>query len=220
MHRNPAIHKGKRMNTTPLTSPPVGTKSHATATAPVRKDGTAIKNRNLDERSSLQKAKSTNRAAIMSSLKTAEKLATSKNADGKDEPEISDYLKTISRFENKVKKDEITEEDLDKILQSLEDRILDLDEQDKTKLKDFEFFKQHKIENLNELKKTLVDLFNDPIEQEAFFDFLKSQEFMTILLAEENGKPPSYAPPKPGININAKSEAMAAANLNQPSAEV
>ena len=53
----------------------------------------------------------------------------------KESPEIDEYLKMISRFENKVKQDEIKKEDLDKVLMALEEKILSLDDQQKIKLK-------------------------------------------------------------------------------------
>jgi len=106
----------------------------------------------------------------------------SNKGEGTEKPKIDEYLKMISRLENKVKKDEIADEELEKVIKSLEEKILSLDDQQKLKLKNLKFFKKQGIENVKTLKKTLENMFHDEIEQKTLFDFLKSQEFITVLL--------------------------------------
>jgi len=200
------------MNTPPL--PAVGSKSHPTGNLPNRKESLLEKSQGMENREVTPKrAKSANRAELMSSLKTPGKTTSLDDTYGKDSPEINEYLKMISRFENKVKKDEVGEEDLNKILQALEERIVSLEEQDKTKLKNLEFFKQHHIENLKTMRETLAEMFNDELERETFFEFLKSPEFISILLSQEE-KMTAYAPPRSGVNTMTRSEAESALEVN------
>jgi hypothetical protein len=56
------------------------------------------------------------------------------------------------------------------------------------------FFKENGIENINDLKKTLLELFKDVDERATLFDFLKSPEFMGMLL-NESDKPVTYTAP-------------------------
>ena len=120
---------------------------------------------------------------------------------GSETPKIDEYLKMISRLENKVKNEEMAEDDLKKVIKSLEEKILSLDDQQKLKLKNLKFFKKQGIDNVKTLKKTLDDMFHDVFEQKTLFEFLKSQEFITVLLKGDD-KANTYSPqkmPKPPL---------------------
>ncbi len=124
----------------------------------------------------------------------ANKKATNESEGNKDNDklEINEYLKILSRLENKLNLDQLEDEDLDKITTSLEEKILSLTDLQKTRLRSTQFFKENGIENIKDLKKTLFDLFKDVDEREALFDFLKSPEFMGMLL-NESEKPFTYS---------------------------
>ncbi len=113
---------------------------------------------------------------------------------GKDKLEVNDYLKILSRLENKLDLEEITDEDLDKITTSLEERILALNDVQQNRLRNMEFFKQNGIDNTKELKQTLIEMFEDIDKRTELFEFLKSPEFMSILLNEAE-KPFTYPSP-------------------------
>ncbi len=112
----------------------------------------------------------------------------------KDKLEVNEYLKILSRLENKLNMEEITDEDLNKITSSLEERILSLTDVQKTRLRNMEFFRQNNIDNINELKKTLLEMFEDVDKRGGLFEFLKGPEFMAILL-NESDKPFTYPAP-------------------------
>jgi hypothetical protein len=124
----------------------------------------------------------------------------------KDKLEVNEYLKTLSRLENKLNLEEITDEDLEKITTSLEERILALTDVQQNRLRQMEFFKQHGIDNINELKQTLLEMFEDIDQRGELFELLKSPEFMSILL-NESDKPIAYPAPV-NNNLNAASPAQ------------
>lgn len=116
---------------------------------------------------------------------------------GQDKLEVNEYLKILSRLENKLNLDQLKDDDLDKISASLEERILMLSDQQKTRLKNMPFFKENGIENIKDLKQTLFDMFKDVDEREPLFEFLKSPEFMSLLLNESNKSATYSAIPQP-----------------------
>lgn len=134
---------------------------------------------------------------------SANKKTTNESEGNKDKLEINEYLKILSRLENKLNLDQLEDKDLDKITTSLEEKILSLTDLQKTRLLSTQFFKENGIENIKDLKKTLFDLFKDVDEREALFDFLKSPEFMGMLL-NESDKPFTYSAsmnPNAGANV-------------------
>jgi hypothetical protein len=184
------------MNTSQLNSSSLGRIQDATKNALNRKDNPLGKQQKPEN--SAARSKQANKAEILSSLKDPKKNESSDKKFENASPQINDYMKMISRFENKVKQDEIEKEDLERVMQALEDKILSLDEQQKHKLKNIEFFKEKGIENLKTMKETLIEMFDDQSERETFFEFLKSPEFVTVLLNEpkvfESYKPTSTVP--------------------------
>ncbi len=123
--------------------------------------------------------------------KAKDSKESSKNP-GEEKLEVSEYLKTISRLENKLNLDEITDEDLDKITTSLEERILELSDIQKKRLRNMDLFKKKGIDNIKELKKSFVEMLKSHDERDTIFEFLKSPEFMGILLNEQT-IPANYA---------------------------
>ena len=95
--------------------------------------------------------------------------------------EIEQYLKMLSRFENKLKKDEIEEKELDKIFDNLSERIGTLNTTRKKRLMDSQFFKKNDIINLKTMKDSLTELFQDDKKRVDGFDFLRSPEFISLI---------------------------------------
>lgn len=173
----------------------------------VKNGNESIKNNKQNPESSASQAKQSQKIEKtdkLSNLKKSSQDSKTNKKPGEDSPEIDEYLKMISRLETKVKKDEIEEEDLEKVINALEEKILTLSEQDKVKLKNVEFFKKEGIENLKNMKKTLTEMFNDELERDKLFDFLKSPEFIGILLKEDEDAV-TYTRPK-GIANKIKNE--------------
>ena len=157
----------------------------------------------------MNQAKGANRAEIASSLKDAKKGEKLPKGFENSSPQVNEYLKMISRFENKVKQDEIEEKDLERVMKALEEKILAMNTQQKNRLKNIELFKTKGIENLKTMKETLVEMFESKTEQEMFFEFLKSPEFVTVLLNEPD-QMKNYSPPNKATN---------AQNQNAPKVE-
>jgi hypothetical protein len=139
---------------------------------------------------------------LISLSKTKNSVNEASKDNGKDKLEINEYLKILSRLENRLNLGELEEEDLDKISASLEERILALPDIQKNRLRNLEFFKKHGIENIKELKKTLFEMFKDIDERNGLFEFLRSPDFMAILLNEMD-KPITYSAPLASTPVNA-----------------
>ena len=63
---------------------------------------------------------------------------------------VAEYLKAISRLESKIMQGDMEPEELNDALKKLEDQLLALGPQQKTKLMTLAFFKKHNIENLGD----------------------------------------------------------------------
>ncbi len=185
------------MNTSQLNSSSLGRIQDPTKNALNRKENPLGKQQKPEN--SAARAKQTNKAEILSSLKDSKKTDSSDKKFENASPQINEYMKMISRFENRVKQDEVEKEDLERVMQALEDKILSMNEQQKLKLKNIEFFKKKGIENLKTMKETLIEMFDNETERETFFEFLKSPEFVTVLLNEQKVFE-SYKPASMGSN--------------------
>ncbi len=95
--------------------------------------------------------------------------------------EVSEYLKSISRLENKLKKNEVSDEDLGKLMEKLEEKIKSLTPQQKKALKKMEFFMQGSLENLKDFKGHLTKMLKDPPERGKALEFLKDPRFMALM---------------------------------------
>jgi hypothetical protein len=192
------------MNTSQLNSSSLGRIQDPTKNALNRKENPLGKQQKPEN--SATRTKQANKAKILSSLKDSKKTESSDKKFENASPQINDYMKMISRFENRVKQDEIEKEDLERVMQSLEDKILSMNEQQKLKLKNIDFFKKKGIENLKTMKASLIEMFDSDTERETFFEFLKSPEFVTVLLNEPKVFE-SYKPAAMGSN-NSNSGAL------------
>lgn len=155
--------------------------------------------------------KSADKNAISKQLKSnptktdtgqARKNAGTKNdqVDKHENKDIEKYLKMLSRFENKLKKGEIEEEELDKIFENLSKRIEALNTTRKKRLMDSQFFKKNNIINLKTMKDSLTELFQDDKKRIDGFDFLRSPEFIS-LIHNQTDSTQTYSP----ASVKAKS---------------
>ncbi len=131
--------------------------------------------------------------------KAAEQTPEPKDAKKQDEdPEISEYLKGISRLENKLKEDDISDEDLGKLMSKLEEKILSLSAQQKKVLKNMEFWMQGDIETVNEFTEYVADNLKSKDDQERAkaIGFLKDPQFIALIenKEEEELKAQGYGP--------------------------
>jgi len=146
-----------------------------------------LEKRQLSENSAsnTKQAKGANRAEIVSSLKDKSRIEKPNKDTESSSPKINEYLKMISRFENKVKQNEIGDKDLEKVMKALEEKILSMNTAQKNRLKNIDFFKKKGIDNLKNMKTSLVKLFESEKDRGKFFDFLKSPDFVNVLLNEQ-----------------------------------
>ena len=200
------------MNTSQLNSSSLGRIQDPTKNALNRKENPLGKQQKPEN--SAARTKQTNKAEILSSLKDSKKTEGSEKKFENASPQINEYMKMISRFENRVKQDKVEKEDLERVMQALEDKILSLNEQQKLKLRNIEFFKKKGIENLKTMKETLIEMFDNETERETFFEFLKSPEFVTVLLNEQKVFE-SYKPASMGSNNNSDGTLKDAGNSVQ-----
>jgi len=167
----------------------------------------------------LKRAGVTNRAEVASSLQNGRSIDKPASEIKQDSPQISEYMKMISRFENKVKQDQVEDKDLERVMKALEDKVLSLSPQQQNRIKMLEIFRNKGIENFNNMKDVLIELFENKADQEKFFDFLKSPEFVTILLNEPE-QPKGYAPAHAfSAAPNNNGEPSAKADTQRPTAK-
>ena len=126
----------------------------------------------------------------------AKKEATEKadKAVETDKGPVTEYLKVISRLENKILQGDMKPEDLENALSNLEEQLKGLSTPQKNRLMNLAFFKKYQLENLASLKETLTDILNNPLEQKEGFDFLRSQELMQMLDPKSAEQAPTYGP--------------------------
>ena len=111
------------------------------------------------------------------------------------ETEIDKYLTMVSRLDNQLKKGEISDEDLDKILTSLEQKILSLPKKLQEQLQNIKEFKEMKIEELKDIKEKMKKLLLEEKEREQVIQLLKNKEFFA-LMSEKPASPQTYSPRK------------------------
>lgn len=201
------------MNTSSIKSSSLGRIQDSTKNALNRKDNPLDQKQAVENSGAqLKQAKGANRAEILSSLKNAGKGEKPQKDFENASPKVNEYLKMISRFENKVKLDQIEEKDLERVIKALEEKILSMNTQQKNRLKNIELFRKSGVENLKNMKETLLELFENKSTRDTFFEFLKSPEFVTILMNEQE-QLKGYSPP------TAKGPAPLNNNPGKPAAE-
>jgi hypothetical protein len=203
------------MNTSKLSASGLGRIQDATKNASNRKENPQEK-RQLSENSAsnTKQAKGANRAEIISSLKDKSRIEKPNKDAESSSPKINEYLKMISRFENKVKQNEIEDKDLEKVMKALEEKVLSMNTAQKNRLKNIDFFKKKGVDNLKNMKESLVELFESEKDRETFFDFLKSPDFVSVLLNEQErikGYTPATGTPKTESSTQAREIKTAAA---------
>ena len=108
--------------------------------------------------------------------------ATESEPVSRGKKEIDGYLKTISRIENKVKDGKMGDDELEVIFKALDKKMNAMTEQKQKKLLKMEFMKEHAITELDMIKDSIQDVFEDDETRNQVFDFLKSSELISLLL--------------------------------------
>lgn len=106
----------------------------------------------------------------------------------------SAYLKVVSRLENMIKKDEISEAVVKNFSKAIETRLSELDPKDSQKIMNLPETKALNVTSTEQLIDTVKDGLLDKEKSRAVLDFLKRPEFSELM----SGKPKqeTYAPEK------------------------
>ena len=123
---------------------------------------------------------------------SSEKSSTSTKPDqssNKNMVEVDAYMKMISKFEQLMGEGEIGEKELNNMFTAMEKKIHEMEDPNKKRLLDLKFFKQEGITNINELKNSLIQIFDDEQQQEKGLQFLKSEDFTSLLLKKPQTSP-------------------------------
>lgn len=99
----------------------------------------------------------------------------------KNSTDINKYLRLISRLENHVKGNSIDKEELNRMLSSLEKKILALGRKEKNRIIKTAEFEKLKVKDLRNLQKRMVELIESKEQRKDLFDFLKSKEFISVI---------------------------------------
>ena len=103
--------------------------------------------------------------------------------------DTKEYLEVISRLEKKLSDNGFKDEELKNVIKSLEERLIGLSANQKKRLLQMEFFKEMKVKNLNEMKDSLFEIFSNKKTWPKGVNFLKSDQLISILLDQANGRP-------------------------------
>ena len=159
-------------------------------------------------------ARKTNQTAQAQEKNAASATSETKGTKSKADVEVSEYLKSISRLENKLKKGEVTEADLGKLMKRLEEKIQSLTPQQKRVLKNMEFFMQGNLENIKEFREHLLESLMEEKDRQSAIDFLKDPKFMAMMEDKEGETLLTSYGPNQG-----KKPAAAAAAATNPAAQ-
>ena len=134
-----------------------------------------------------QRSKKPTDAAKVSIKKEVESPSTDPGKPLSESKDTKEYLEVISRLEKKLSDNDFQDEDLEKVIKSLEKRLLGLSADQKKRLLQMEFFKALKIKNFNAMKDSLFEVFSNKKTWQKGVEFLKSDQLISILLDQENG---------------------------------
>ena len=95
--------------------------------------------------------------------------------------EVGEYLRAIDRLEQGLSSGKITPEELDKALNSLQEKLSSLSAEQKKKLMGMEFFVKNKIENIRSFRNSLSGMLNDDKTRLEGLDFLRNKQFVALL---------------------------------------
>lgn len=133
------------------------------------------------------KAKASQKSAKSSPAKTEQTSHSEK--PNKNMIEVDAYLKMISKFEKLMGEGEIGDKELNNMFSAMEKKILEMENPNKRKLLNLNFFKEHGIKNINDLKQSLIEIFEDEQQQQKGIEFLKSEGFTSLLLKKPQSSP-------------------------------
>jgi len=131
--------------------------------------------------------------AMYQNQKKSAVSATEKKAEKTAEQAVDKYLTLVSRLENQIKKGELTDQDLDKILTALEKKILSMPKKAQEQIQKIKEYKEMEIEGLQNMKEEMKEMLLDEDDQGQVIRFLKNKEFIT-LISEKPSPPKTYAP--------------------------
>ena len=167
-------------------------KTFNTSTAPNKKRAT-LEGKGEDQRAlHVKKGKESGRPVEKKAIENKTGL---QNGSDKKSTEIDEYMKIVSRLENKLKTGDLEEKDLEKITTALEKKIKSLSDQQKSRLKKMKLFKKEGIKNIKDIIDSITKMFRKGSERERLFSFLKDPEFLSILMGKE-GQWSVYSPPQ------------------------
>lgn len=136
-----------------------------------------------------KKAKESSAAVKNTPSKKSDAPSKSNQKSNKNMVEVDAYMKMISKFEQLMGEGEIGEKELNNMFSAMEKKIQDMEDPNKKKLLDLKFFKQEGITNISELKNSLIQIFDDEQQQQKGIQFLKSEEFTSLLLQKPQTSP-------------------------------
>lgn len=107
--------------------------------------------------------------------------------------QVNQYMTLVSRLENRLNKETLEEDELDKILTSLAEKIQSLSRKSRERLFELQEFKDMKIEETKELKEEMEERLEDKEKRKQVFAFLKSKGFVSML-QNQPVQPTTYQP--------------------------
>ena len=99
----------------------------------------------------------------------------------KNSTDINKYMRLISRLENQVKGEAIDKKELNRMLSTLEKKILALGRQEREKIIQTAEFKNLDVKDLRFMQKRMLEMIENKDQRKTLFDFLNSKDFISII---------------------------------------
>lgn len=114
--------------------------------------------------------------------KREEPVESTQERYSKELSNVGEYLKMISRLENRMSQNSLSNKELDSTLGSLEERLNDLNTAQQKKLLGMQLFKKMGVDDMLSMQEIFRKIFQDPEQQKQGIELLKSQEFISLLM--------------------------------------
>ncbi|MGK0289835.1 MAG: hypothetical protein ACI86H_001283 [bacterium] len=98
--------------------------------------------------------------------------------------EVSEYLTRVSRLENRIKSGSISEDEIDRVLGSLDKKVMGLSGKARQRINKIREFQDLKLEQAKDFRRSLKNMLNDDKTRDQVFGLFKNQEFISVMKNE------------------------------------
>ena len=115
------------------------------------------------------------------------------SASSKSSSSVSEFLTLVSRLENRIANQSISDSELNQILGAIESKMNALSEKSRERMEQLDQYKKLKLEENKDFKKALKQMLKNDKKRELVFNLMKNSEFISIIRGVPTG-PNIYSP--------------------------